>query len=132
MNVLDIENKAKENRGKSRVYVLQSASQPEILKVGVTTDNYRIPSFSRMGYAQISDWELVSLTWLSTKPEGEALEKMCEAKLTQMNYKVDEIKWTNTTNGKTEQGAREIYKADVAVVLRVIKNASASLSTWMN
>jgi len=132
MNVLEIQNKAKENRGRSRVYLLQSVETTEILKVGVTTDNYRIPHFNKIGYANVTDWELIHLVWLDTKEEGEALEKMIEAKLSKMNYKLPEIKWDNLHNGKTDQGAREIYKADSALVLRVIKGASTSLSAWMN
>lgn len=90
------------------VYVLVSAKNEDLIKVGKANNLLRAHHLARMGYAGRTDWMHVATFPLDSNHNALALESLINAKLSNQGYKVPRMSWVNLIN-KRESYADECF-----------------------
>jgi hypothetical protein len=95
------------------VYILYSASQPNMVKVGKANNLKRVPYFNLAGYAGITDWIQALSIPTSSNEAALAIEAMIAAKLINHGYKREKIMWSDLLVKDRIVGATECYNCTV-------------------
>jgi len=101
------------------VYVLQSESNPYMVKIGKANNLKRPMYFGEAGYAGITDWKQAVTIITDSNEAAYAIEAMIKAKLYNQGFLMPKIMWDDLKKPGRRVGATECFSCHVDYAIQL-------------